>query len=117
MCSIKGCNAPTVAKGMCARHYMRLRTHGSADVVQQRGRKPDPDKIAARKTFKEWSPRTFERYWSAITLLKASGISEEEQRQAIRNATRKWGSINVARLIDVAEVIYAKKQKTERCGI
>lgn len=31
-CCVDDCDTPTFAKGMCAKHYFRLRTHGSTDA-------------------------------------------------------------------------------------
>jgi hypothetical protein len=42
MCSIEGCGAKTVAKGLCAKHYMRLKRTGDAVKTGRPGPKPQP---------------------------------------------------------------------------
>jgi hypothetical protein len=40
MCSIQGCAGKAIAKGLCSKHYMRLRRTGDATKVTKPGPKP-----------------------------------------------------------------------------
>jgi hypothetical protein len=40
-CHVAGCNAKPVAKGLCAKHYMRQRWTRDPNTVGKPGRKPD----------------------------------------------------------------------------
>jgi len=43
MCNIKGCDSNSVAKGLCAKHYMRkLRTGDPNTAPRKSGPKSDP---------------------------------------------------------------------------
>jgi hypothetical protein len=41
MCKIDGCNRVPVAKGLCAKHYLRLRRTGDASLVRKTGPKKE----------------------------------------------------------------------------
>jgi hypothetical protein len=41
LCRIDGCEAKAVGKGLCFKHYQRVRRHGDPSVV----RKPGPSKL------------------------------------------------------------------------
>lgn len=45
-----------------------------------------------------WSPRTFSRFWQALRMMDAAGVPDEEQKQAIKTATRANGSVNLQAL-------------------
>lgn len=108
MCSIKGCDAPMLAKGLCAKHYMRQRKHGKTNVVEKRGRKQNKDKAAQRQLMMPggWSESTFERYWLAFKVRNSSGASDQERNQAIKNAARPSGSLNVSKLVRESWMLY-----------
>ena len=39
-CTVPGCDrVGTLRRGMCSKHYQRLRTHGDPDIVKTAGRK------------------------------------------------------------------------------
>jgi DNA-binding response OmpR family regulator len=42
MCTIEGCDRKPVAKGLCAKHYMRVRRNGDPNQTRTPGRKCDP---------------------------------------------------------------------------
>jgi hypothetical protein len=71
-CSIAGCKSSTLAKGLCQKHYTRLRNNGDPEKVGKRGRPRDATKAGARETFGHWSRRKFERYWRARKAFEAS---------------------------------------------
>src|SRR5262245_10768530 len=47
-CTIPGCTAPVLAKGLCTKHYNRVRRTGDAATVKPAGRKPKPGGEADR---------------------------------------------------------------------
>ena|SRR5712671_5876659 len=123
MCKIKRCDADATAKGLCAKHYMRARRHGSAKVVNKRGRKPgsisgsiftteDKEQLKAHLLAhgNKWSSRTFERYWLANKLLAASVSGGEKKMIAVvKSASRPNGSVNVSKLVRIAAELFAEK--------
>jgi hypothetical protein len=44
-CSIKRCGNEAVIKGLCRKHYMRLRRNGDATVTKTPGPKPRADPL------------------------------------------------------------------------
>jgi hypothetical protein len=54
MCRIEGCDAKPVAKGLCAKHYMRQRRQGSPDKVGKPGRPCSPLLECLREEQREW---------------------------------------------------------------
>jgi S-adenosylmethionine decarboxylase len=100
MCNIVGCGRASIAKDLCAKHYMRLRRTGDANRV----RKPGPKKRAEsvkRSSFHDWSPSTQARFDQALRMLVSAGGKEEVER-AIKMATRPDGSVNVSKLLGMA---------------
>src|SRR5262245_5769048 len=77
---------------------MRVRRHGSADII----RKTEP-KLQRDAEFKDWSPRALARYTEAM---RAMVLAPQEKRlDAIPAATRPHGSLNVARLTELALIL------------
>ena len=76
-CSIAGCGNAAFARGLCQKHYKRVRNHGDPEKVGNRGRPCDVTKAGARVTFSHWSPRKFERYWRARKAFEASTDPKE----------------------------------------
>ena len=112
MCSIEGCDAPVLAKGLCAKHYMRQRKHGRADVVEKRGRRPGELKAMQKQLMMQgdWSQSRFERWWLAIRILHSSGASEPERKRVIESASRPNGSLNVSKAVRAAWDLYFDKK-------
>jgi hypothetical protein len=71
-CSVAGCESTAFTKGLCQKHYTRLRKTGSLEKVHNRGRPRDATKAAARETFSHWSKSKFERYWRARKAFESS---------------------------------------------
>ena len=103
-CSRPDCSSPATAKGLCAKHYMRLRRHGDASRALKAGRKPDLWAAKVRMSFDGISARSLGRYMHAIRLLRTH---ELDFAMYINRATRANGSLNMARLEDMAETAVA----------
>jgi hypothetical protein len=86
-----GCQAKAVAKGLCAKHYMRLRRHGDPAKVNARGRR-DGD-AAARKMMSELSDRSYARFQRGLGLLR---LFELDAAPVIAKCTRPNGAVNCA---------------------
>ncbi|SHG24755.1 hypothetical protein [Bradyrhizobium erythrophlei] len=123
MCKIKGCEANAVGKGLCAKHYMRARRHGSTKVVNKRGPKGprggdgiffepgDKDNLKSHLLAHRirMSPRTFERYWTANKIMLWSRMTEKQMLRTIKDAQRPNGSLNVSKLVRDTVETYVKK--------
>ncbi|MGA7487905.1 MAG: hypothetical protein WBW74_13335 [Xanthobacteraceae bacterium] len=110
MCKIEKCKGKTVAQGLCAKHYMRLRRTGDPLRTEKRGRKTPPCLALSRSTFPEYSQRTIARYAQAMKLLSVCG--EGALVEAIKAATRPNGTINVSRFGDIAALVYVSMKRT-----
>lgn len=89
MCKIEGCDAKPVAKGLCAKHYMRQRRHGDAAVTGKPGPKPNEAKVFARNLFRDWSPRTLARYEHAMRMAnKIAGVTGESAAEIIKRMVK-----------------------------
>jgi len=101
-CSIKRCGNDAVIKGLCRKHYMRLRRNGDATTTKTPGPKPraDPIEEAARMMVRDRSPRTLARCRRALTLL--ARLSPEIQKDYLTNSTAD-GAVNVSKLLRLAE--------------
>ena len=105
MCTIKGCDNKPIAKGLCSKHYMRLRRTGKTDE-RKPGRPPEPNfHVEHMKTHGvDWSQRTFARYARAMDLL--SNFHIDDQKAVIDAAKRPSGSLNVVALLEGAQWLY-----------
>jgi hypothetical protein len=104
MCEIDGCDGEPVAKGLCAKHYMRLRRAGDPSRV----RKPGPKRSLMRSVLPaEWSPRAQARFAQAMRMLEDAGGGAEKQ-QAVKTASRPNGSVNVSKLLRIAVLQFAR---------
>jgi|SRR6516164_4443859 len=108
MCRIKGCYGKPVADGLCAMHYMRVRRHGGPHEVRKRGPKPSWRADLRAMLPPEYSPRTKARYIRAFKLLSVCGHAAHEE--AIKAAVRPNGSLNVSKLLAMAEAMYAEQE-------
>ena len=97
-CTFSGCKAKAVGKGLCAKHYMRLRRHGDPGKVNARGRL-DGD-AAARKMMSELSDRSYARFQRGLGLLR---LFELDVAPVIAKCTRLNGSMNLAMFERLAE--------------
>jgi hypothetical protein len=100
MCMMEGCEGKVIAKGLCAKHYMRQRRTGDASQTRKRGPRPSPWLEYLRDLLPEYSPRTRARYAQAMSWLSPHG--QEAMKSAIDAATRPNGTVNVTRLIEIA---------------
>ena len=97
-CAFPGCKANADGKGLCAKHYMRLRRHGDPGKVNARGRR-DGD-AAARKMMSELSDRSYARFQRGLGLLR---LFELDVAPVIAKCTRLNGSMNLAMFERLAE--------------
>jgi hypothetical protein len=111
MCSIEGCELPAKGKGMCAKHYMRQRRHGSTDTTKRSGPKTSSIRRDVRLMLKDFSDRTFGRYWKAIGIIRELGGDLEK---AINECSRKNGSMNMSKLERLAEKMLLTKMSKRR---
>ena len=111
MCKIEGCQSKPVAKDLCAKHYMRERRTGDASKTRKPGRKPDPYLTGMRAIMgADFGSRgTFSRYVSAMRLLN----DEATMVRVINAATRPNGSINVAKLHEMAIFIAVREGRIQ----
>jgi hypothetical protein len=107
MCSIDGCAAKAVAKGLCAKHYMRQRRHGDPGKVCKAGRPRSELSTRAEWVFPNASLSTRGRWKAAMKLLSG----DPEAGEVVRRATRPNGSVNVSRLLEMAIVRYFTKEE------
>jgi len=99
MCKIDGCRGKVVARGMCAKHYMRERRTGDATKKGKPGPPPSKYMTIARSVSEgDWSPRTMARYAEASRILDS--YSAKSRAALIKSCTRPNGSINVSMLFD-----------------
>jgi hypothetical protein len=107
MCSIDGCEAKAVAKGLCAKHYARQRRNGDPGKVRKAGRRRSEWSALVENMFREWSPRTRARFKTAMTML-----GQEDRKEVIQLATRPNGSVNVSRMLEMAIMRYVARLET-----
>ena len=81
---------------------MRVRRNGDPNATRKRGRKQSEFLALNREFLSEWSPRTLSRYAQAMSILGDVG-GREAQRAALKAATRPNGTVNVAKLLKLAE--------------
>jgi hypothetical protein len=69
------------------------------------GPKPSPNRVALRRSFPEWSERTFSTFYTAC--LRASHLKHvggmDIYEEAINLATRPSGSLNVSKFARIVE--------------
>ena len=112
MCSIEGCDGKTVAKGLCAKHYMRVRRTGDPSKTRPPG-PPRKGGLTAflRSKFSDLSPSTQNRHIRAYKVLTAFG-GQEALEAAILKASRANGSLNVAAMERQADLVLSVAVKT-----
>jgi hypothetical protein len=106
MCKIEGCPDKPIAKGLCAKHYMRERRTGDAKQTRKPGRKPDAYVALLRGIVGEdfGSPSTFARYTAAMKMLRVVDI--KTRQAAVTAASRPNGTLNVSKLLGIASMHY-----------
>jgi hypothetical protein len=102
-CSIKRCGNKVAVKGLCRKHYMRLRRNGDAAVTKLPGPKPrqdDPLEELACMLVTDRSPRTLARCRRASTLLMA--LSPKSRKHYVVRSMVD-GAVNVSKLLRLVE--------------
>jgi hypothetical protein len=112
MCSIEGCDGKTALKGLCAKHYMRVRRTGDPSKTWL----PGPPRKAGltaflRSQFSDLSPNTQNRHIRAYKVLAAFG-GQEALEAAILKASRANGPVNVAAMLRQADLALSMALKT-----
>ena len=97
-CTFPGCKGKAIARGLCAKHNMRLRRHGDPAKVNARGRR-DGDAVT-RKMMRELSNRSYARFQRGLGLLR---LFELNAAPVIAKCTRPNGSVNCAMFERLAE--------------
>jgi hypothetical protein len=103
MCAIEGCESSAVAKGLCTKHYARLRRTDNPNVTRRAG----PKTTAVSRMLAQWSPSTRARYRQALRML--CGESQDVVIEMIQRASRSNGSVNVSKLLDMAACAYVAR--------
>jgi hypothetical protein len=109
-CIFPDCQARAVAKGLCAKHAMRLRRHGDPAKVNRAGRKDGDADV--RELMRELSDRSYARYMRGLRLLR---LLELDAAPVIKQSTRPNGSMNWAEFERLAESL-ATMALAERDG-
>jgi hypothetical protein len=107
-CTHPDCSATATAKGLCPKHYMRLRRHGDAGSVMKAGRPKvtEPWVVLVHDSFRYLSPRTRSRFIRACRLMATHGL---DRAPLIERATRGDGSMNMSAFLESVEVAIAFK--------
>lgn len=103
-CAFPDCHAPAVAKGLCAKHNMRLRRHGDPAKVNRAGRKDEDRQV--REALSDVSDRSYARFQRGLLLLRRLGLDAEP---VIKKSARPNGSMNWARFEGLAESMAAAR--------
>src|SRR4051812_5922697 len=103
MCSIEGCAGQPVAKGLCSKHYMRVRRTGNSLMTRKPGPTSSKTSLMLTTLFPDWSASRCSRYKLAMALCP----NLEERNRVIGAATRPNGSLNVRKLLDMAAIAFA----------
>ena len=104
MCTSEGCEGKAVAKGLCSKHYMRLRRAGDPNVTRKPG--PKQSEWHAHLSNEGLSPRTRARFTQAVRLLDEAGKSREDTAAILHRAWRYRGRTNMSKFLDMAIMAY-----------
>src|SRR4051794_17028100 len=102
LCSISDCGNPASSRGLCKKHYMRFRRHGDPSIKKLPGPRRDYITALLPEQFRAQRPRTRARFTRAVQLaglMRDYFNVEGALEDAITHATRKDGSLNIARLL------------------
>src|SRR3981081_1384645 len=107
-CSTPNCGAEPMAKGLCGKHYMRLRRHGDPGKALKRGPKSSKGSFRGviRSLLSDHSTRSLERRIRAKTLnekLMHFLGADSYYTTAIKLASRPNGSVNFSQLLLIME--------------
>jgi hypothetical protein len=102
-CRANDCTDTAEAKGMCPKHYMRMRRHGDTEAVGKSGRRKDPRLTHWRNALGDtMSERNLSRWTNAIGAIDALD-GQDAVAAAVQAATRKNGSLNVSVVVRASE--------------
>jgi hypothetical protein len=101
MCTISKCRNKAVAKGLCAKHYMRARRAGDPTKVRKPGR--PRARLTQLMAGTNWSPRTLARFRRASRLLLK--FTDKSAKRLMAEATRSNGSVNVSKLLKICDLL------------
>jgi hypothetical protein len=93
MCEIKGCQGKARARGLCAKHYMRLLRQGDPEKLGRPGRPPKHDpytEMANLVGAGEWSRRTMVRYAEASRILSDCSAPARKAQLLLDRAAMLW---------------------------
>jgi hypothetical protein len=93
MCEIKGCQGKARARGLCAKHYMRLLRQGDPEKLGRPGRPPKHDpytEMANLVGAGEWSRRTMARYAEASRILSDCSAPARKALLLLDRAAMLW---------------------------
>jgi hypothetical protein len=96
MCTIDGCTGRAVAKGLCAKHYMRARRTGDPANTRKPGGKKDEVLALCDQLCRDLSARNRARYSAAMRFL------DPERIEALKAS---GGFMSYAKLLDLAKAI------------
>jgi len=102
-CSVRKCGSKAAVRGLCRKHYMRLRRNGDAAVTKLPGPKPrqdNPSEELARTLVRDRSARTLARCRRASNLLMA--LSSESRKDYVKRSMVD-GAMNVSKLLRLVE--------------
>jgi hypothetical protein len=118
-CTIEGCEAHATVKGLCAKHYMRIRRHGDPNTVKSAGAPRSKAKAFLREEHPAVPTRTFDRYHSAMRKLVPTMFFDEKIANKVRTeATRPNGTLNVNRFAGFADrIALVVDKELRRLGI
>jgi hypothetical protein len=101
MCKITGCKGKVVARGLCAKHYMRTRRTGDPAKTGKPGRPPEMESAYMDMAREVWgpdrSPRTQARIAAAFYNLDQ--CSPKARGKVVAECFRPNGTINVSQLL------------------
>ncbi|OBI53596.1 hypothetical protein [Mycobacterium sp. E787] len=103
-CSVDSCQRQVKAKGLCEKHYRRMRRTGDPNQVRKPGPAPDPYRAQVRGLqYSDFGcERTMQTYVAAMAMLGAFA-DHDAFAAALAAATRPNGSLNVSKLRRLAD--------------